>query len=175
MKSKGAIILANPKRWTVPKSEQKNYIERFTLELPALRAKAGISQGELSAAVGVSRQTYSAVEGKKRPMTWSTYLSLLFFFDYNVQTHDMLRGSGVFPEPLIRQFNDNVTVDFPSYGKANAAEASEIEGLLSTLDEKGLHTVKTILLVEYARCNQLTADTASRFVSGFSKFNESSK
>lgn len=166
--------MANPKRWTVPKSEQKTYIERFTQELPALRAKAGISQGELSAAVGISRQTYSSVEGKKRPMTWSTYLSLLFFFDYNASTHDMLRTTGCFPEPLIRQFNDNSLLKFSAQNRSYTAENSEIENLLTSLDDKGLHTVKTILLVEYARCNRLTAENASRFVAGFNKFNETS-
>lgn len=167
--------MANPKRWTIPKSEQKKYIDRFTQELPALRAKAGISQGELSAAVGISRQTYSAVEGRKRPMTWSTYLSLLFFFDYNASTREMLRTSAVFPDALITQFNNDATPAFSQHGRTPGTESSEIPELLASLDEQGLHTVKTMLLVEYARCNQLTTETATQFINGFSRLNELSQ
>lgn len=41
-------------------------IKVLTEELPVLRAKIGISQGELSNIIGVSRQTYSAIETKKQ-------------------------------------------------------------------------------------------------------------
>ena len=51
-------------------------VEILTEELPALRAKIGITQEELCAIVGISRQTYSSIETRKRKMSWNTYLSL---------------------------------------------------------------------------------------------------
>ena len=38
-------------------------------ELPSLRAKIGISQDQLAEYVGLSRQTLSAIETRKRPIS----------------------------------------------------------------------------------------------------------
>lgn len=77
-------------------------MDMLSAELAALRAKAGVSQEELSKSVGLSRQTIQTIESGKRKMTWRTYLALLLFFDYNALTHDMLRNLNVFP----REFQD---------------------------------------------------------------------
>ena len=79
-------------RWILTEEEQNRYISALVDELAPLRAKAGISQGELCNLIGISRQTYSALEGRRRPMTWSNYLSLILFFDNNVDTREMLRN-----------------------------------------------------------------------------------
>ena len=79
----------------------------LTDELPVLRAKIGISQGELSNIIGVSRQTYSAIETKKRNMSWNTFLSLILFFEHNEKTKDMLINLGVFPSSLEQMLNVN--------------------------------------------------------------------
>ena len=60
-------------------------------ELPALRAKIGISQEELSRYIGVSRQTLSAVELGKKPCTWSVFLSLVLFFTLQKKTNKALK------------------------------------------------------------------------------------
>jgi DNA-binding XRE family transcriptional regulator len=49
-------------------------------ELPTLRAKAKISQEELAQKIGVSRQTYSSIETGKRDKTWTTFMTLIVFF-----------------------------------------------------------------------------------------------
>ena len=46
--------------------EQDISIDLLVEELPTLRAKIGLSQSEVGAIIGVSRQTYSAIETKKK-------------------------------------------------------------------------------------------------------------
>lgn len=77
-------------------SSRKRLIEIMTDELPVLRAKLGISQGELAASVGISRQTYSAVETGKQPMSWVTFMALLAFFENNKETLSVLSTIGFF-------------------------------------------------------------------------------
>ena len=60
--------------------DKDHLISILTEELPVLRAKIGLSQDELSNIVGISRQTYSAIETNKRKMSWNTFLSLLLVF-----------------------------------------------------------------------------------------------
>lgn len=88
-------------------SRKNELIDVISKELVALRAKSGVSQEELSKSIGISRQTYQAIETGKRKMTWRTYLALLLFFDYNPMTHDMLRSLKVFPDELrnVNQLN----------------------------------------------------------------------
>ena len=52
----------------VNKKEKEELILALTGTLPLLRAAIGISQGELAEYIGVSRQTYCALEIGKRQM-----------------------------------------------------------------------------------------------------------
>lgn len=65
--------------WNFTSEEKSQLIARLTKELPALRGAAKATQDEIANAIGVSRQTYNAVEMQKRKMTWNTYMSLIFF------------------------------------------------------------------------------------------------
>ena len=89
-------------------SEEEKYalIEKLTPELPLLRAKAEISQEEIANIIGTSRQTYGAIERRSRKMSWNTYLSLVWFFDYNRKTHKMIRNMYAFPHELIKKFKN---------------------------------------------------------------------
>lgn len=82
-------------------SRKEELITILSKELVVLRAKSGVSQDELSKGIGISRQTYQAIESGKRRMTWRTYLAVLLFFDYNPLTHDMLRSLNVFPAEFL--------------------------------------------------------------------------
>lgn len=53
---------------------KQELIKNLTDELTVLRATMSISQKELSDLLDTSRQTYSAIETKKRAMTWSMFL-----------------------------------------------------------------------------------------------------
>lgn len=63
--------------------EKKNILNDFTTALPILRASLGISQAEVADKIGISRQTYCALEQKKRDLSWNTFLSLFILFYAN--------------------------------------------------------------------------------------------
>lgn len=63
-------------KWFLTDEEKDKFIATLTPNLTILRTSAEISQEELANLIGVSRQTYSAIERKVRKMAWTTYLSL---------------------------------------------------------------------------------------------------
>lgn len=81
--------------------DKERLIDDLTEELPVLRAKIGLSQDDLSSIIGISRQTYSSIETKKRRMSWNTYLSLILVFENNEKTRNLLEAIGAFPKELI--------------------------------------------------------------------------
>jgi DNA-binding XRE family transcriptional regulator len=85
--------------------ERDKLINILLEELPALRAKIGLSQDELSSIVGISRQTYSSIETGKRKMTWNTFLALLLFFSHNEKTSAAIESIGAFPDSLKNVLN----------------------------------------------------------------------
>ena len=137
-------------KWIFTDKEREKFIDALTDELSVLRAKASISQDELAKLIGISRQTYGTIERKARRMTWNTYLSLILFFDYNESTHEMIRNIKAIPPALI---SDN--------SKEN--NNNEEDGIFDTitkeinqkLDERALHAIKTVVMMEYARCSNL--------------------
>lgn len=140
-------------KWKIDKAEQEKFITALTADLAPLRAKISISQGELAALVGVSRQTYCAVENGKKMMSWSTFLSLILFFDYNQATHQMIRDIGAFPNELVERFNNGVRpTSYKSFMDEENNDADNVARMLKSLDERGLHTMKTVLQLEYNRC-----------------------
>ena len=59
--------------------DREKLIDLLMDELPVLRAKIGLSQDELSSIIGVSRQTYSAIETKKENgMEYVFYINSIF-------------------------------------------------------------------------------------------------
>lgn len=151
-------------------SEEEKYalIEKLTPELPLLRAKAEISQEEIANIIGTSRQTYGAIERKARKMSWNTYLSLILFYDYNKKTHKMIRNISAFPHELIKRFNDGEEpVDF----ELNMLFKADTKNIIDSLDEQAISTIKTILMVEYSRCNNISGEAVVKFFEGiyFSK------
>lgn len=87
--------------------DKDKLIDLLTEELPSLRAKIGVSQEELSDIIGISRPTYSAVETKKRKMSWNVFLSLLMFFTQNESTAPIIDTIGAFPNELKETLNIN--------------------------------------------------------------------
>lgn len=136
--------------WLLPDKEKEAYIANLTAEIPSLRAKLGISQGDLARVIGISRQTLSAIERSERAMSWDTYLSMLFFFDNNNLTHQTIRNSNIFPESLVRRFNKGSVVE----GGSEIVFDKSIVDIFEKLDDRAMDTLKTTLLVEYARCSE---------------------
>lgn len=94
------IVRVLYKKDLMGKIDKEELIEKFIFELPILRARVDMTQDEISEMIGVSRQTYSSIETKKRKMSWCQYMSLLFVFYYNPATKEAVENAGVFPEEL---------------------------------------------------------------------------
>lgn len=148
---------------SLTEKEKKAYIEALAPQLPLLRAKAGISQEELSIVVGISRQTYGAIERKTKKMSWSTYMALILFFDYNQKTHDIIRNISAFPQELIRRFNEGRD---PISFDPTAILGDQAVNIMESLDEQAVATIKTVLMLEYSRCNNLSSDAVIKFFEG---------
>ena len=151
-------------KWDVPEAEQKVLIEALTQELILLRAKLGISQVELSKLIGVSRQTYSAVENGYREMSWNTYLALICFYDNNAATQQMLRQTAAYPMALFARFNDGKS---PDETRLNTI-AGIPQSITEKLDAQAFHAVRTVVMLEYARCTKLPSDTIIKAFEGVS-------
>ena len=149
-------------KWNISVSEQEAFEDKLADHLAGLRAHLGISQDELARLIGFSRQTYSAVESKRKRMTWSIFISLIFLFDSVESTHQMIRVLGIYPDELIRRINDGRMPEFALESKQD----DEVTSMLSTLDEQGKHAVKTVMLLEYARCNKVPSDRVIKAFDG---------
>ena len=99
--------------------------------------------------IGVSRQTYSAIERKIRKMSWSTYLSLVLFYDHNQKTYKMIRQLSIFPQKLVMRFNNGV--DYSNYELENLL-GNESYKIVEQLDEQAKGAIRTFVMMEYARC-----------------------
>ncbi len=151
-------------RWPLTKTEQEKLVQTLTKNLPLLRAKMDISQDEISRLMGISRQTYSAIESGKRVMSWQIYLSLVLFFDANSLTHDLLRQLSCYPDDLVDRTDQGMEFKRGDSLK----DSTELLKVLSRLDEQGLHSVKTVLLLEYARCLKISGEAVVRSFDGYS-------
>ena len=146
---------------TLSKAEKQNYIKLLTNELPILRTKAGIQQEELSNTIGISRQTYGAIERGDKEMSWVTYIALLFFFDQNRQTHHLLRKLDIFPHGYIEYINNGQPDDQDSF-----LPDYPFHQMLDNLDDQGLHAVQTVLCMEYARCKEMSGEEVIKSFDG---------
>ncbi len=71
-------------------TNRKELIERLRYDLPVLRARLSVSQEELADKIGISRQSYNAIEKGKREMSWLTFMALIAVFQNNDETKKML-------------------------------------------------------------------------------------
>lgn len=145
----------NESKWLLTDEEKDSFIATLTPNLTVLRTKAEISQEELVNLIGVSRQTYSAIERKVRRMAWSTYLSLVFFYDHNQKTHKMIRQLSIFPQKLVIRFNDGV--DYSDF-EISSFLGNKSEEILERLDDQAKGAIRAMVMMEYARCASVTND-----------------
>ena len=69
--------------------KQEEMIRTLTLALPKLRKELRVSQTALAEKIGISRQMVSYIERQVKPMTWTQFLAIVFFFKSN---NDFERG-----------------------------------------------------------------------------------
>lgn len=151
--------MENKSKWLLTDEEKDNFIATLTPNLTVLRIKAEISQEELANLIGVSRQTYSAIERKIRKMAWSTYLSLVLFYDHNQKTHKMIRQLAIFPQELIIRFNDGV--DYSDF-ELSSLLGKKSQEIMETLDEQAKGAIRAMVMMEYARCKTIPGDEVIR-------------
>lgn len=90
---------------------KEELMEKLKCELPVLRARLGISQERVAEIIGISRQTYNAIETGKREMTWPIFLSMVAFFQNNEQTKLMLEQIEDFDEKMKYVLNQTSKID----------------------------------------------------------------
>lgn len=150
-------------KWLLTDEEKDSFIATLTPNLIVLRTKAEISQEELANLIGVSRQTYNAIERKVRRMAWSTYLSLVLLYDHNRKTHKMIRQLSIFPQELIIRFNDGV--DYSAY-EISSFLGNKTDEIFEHLDEQAKGAIRAVVMMEYARCTAVSNDAAIKSLSG---------
>lgn len=92
------------------------YIVIMSDNLAMLRAKATLTQAQIADIIGIPRTTYSAIENRKRKMTFSVFVSLSKYFISNQQTATIMDLLGLSEKTLNHFFH--------------------IEDLISTLHKK---------------------------------------
>lgn len=76
------------------------YIDKLAENLSMLRAKAGVTQGDVADRIGIARQTYSTIECGRNKMSWNTFMSLILFFKENSQTKEVIKILGIYTDEL---------------------------------------------------------------------------
>ena len=86
--------------------DKEKYTQLMASNLKVLRAKAGMTQEDLSKAAGISRQTIVQAEATHK-LSWGTYLSLVFLFSTDEGTFELMRLLDIYPENLkLSSFTD---------------------------------------------------------------------
>lgn len=118
-------------------NEKEKIINEFVELLPMLRARLGITQQELGKRVGATRQTILFAENKKRPLTWSMFLSLAFLFFMDTKTRPFLMASGVINEDLsnILFGNSSMLAETTSMLDSNRPMLSKAEEMINRLKD----------------------------------------
>ena len=145
----------------ITEKERQLLMSKLVDELPVLRTKLGTSQDELANIVGISRQTYSSIETKRRKMSWGIFLSLILVFDSNESTHDFLRKAGLFPDMILK--DDNVNNKKQPILSFMQMYDDDIK---NHLDEQAIHAIEAVIMVEYARCNNMTGEAVIKAFDG---------
>lgn len=61
-------------------SKRMELINTMVTELPVLRARIGASQADISEKIGISRQTYNAIENGKKKIELDCFFSIVCSF-----------------------------------------------------------------------------------------------
>ncbi len=154
-------MIKNINETNITNNIKRSLIDKLTEELVFLRTKLGLSQDELSNILGISRQTYSTFETKKRKMSWGTYLSLILIFDNSEQTHSFIRDTGIFPYILF----ENKAVDGRHIQESGISDLL-MSDIKDKLDEQAIHAIETVIMLEYARCVNMSGDAVIKSFDG---------
>ena len=79
---------------------KEKLIRNMVDNLLVLRTKLRLKQIELANMIGVTRQTYMAIETGKRPLPWSTFLALILIFSKNKDTNMLMKVFNIYTDEL---------------------------------------------------------------------------
>ncbi|MDO5478955.1 MAG: hypothetical protein Q4G23_07310, partial [Clostridia bacterium] len=68
-----------------------------------------------------------------------------------------------FPHEFIKQINEG---DEPTDFALGMLFKADTENIVESLDEQAMHTIKTVLMVEYSRCNKMSSEAVIKFFEG---------
>ena len=91
---------ANNIIWTIGDECRANGLEEPTIITESGRALTVYHAVLIANAIGISRQTYNAIESGKKEMNWTIYCSLLLYFDYHPNAHTIIHQLNIFPSWL---------------------------------------------------------------------------
>ena len=101
------ILTTATEKMTTPQAmvttAERNVINTMVTELPVLRARIGASQADISEKIGISRQTYNAIENGKKKLNWTVFLALFAVFSSDERTLKMLDSMEVFQEGVAKE------------------------------------------------------------------------
>ena len=101
-------------------SKRIELINTMIIELPVLRARIGASQADISERIGVSRQTYNAIENGKKKMSWTVFLALFAVFSSDERTLKMLDSIDIFKEGVAKELYKLANISIArEYGLGN--------------------------------------------------------
>ena len=74
--------------------------DELAKDLVPLRLLLGLSAEEAADIIGVSTSLYRQLENGSREVSWDQYMSLLFFYHYNMRTTEIVDNLGLYPDSL---------------------------------------------------------------------------
>ena len=83
-------------------------IEKLVSNLPALRAKLGITQTGLADSIGIGPQTLLAIENRRGRMRWDTFLAAVIIFSKSEATSDYMQFLGLHLESVEKLIRNEI-------------------------------------------------------------------
>ena len=74
--------------------------DELTRDLAPLRMLIGLSVEEAANMLGISTGMYRQMENGNREVSWDQYMSILFWYHYNMRTTDIVNNLGLYPDSL---------------------------------------------------------------------------
>lgn len=91
--------------------QNNEYLIILNEHLTMLRAQSGMKQSELADICGIARTTYSAIENKKRKMTFPVFVSLSKYFISNKKTKGVMELLGLSEDVLNHFFQIDTLIN----------------------------------------------------------------
>lgn len=118
---------------TTDLEKKRSEVMSIMLEwLLVLRSALNITQEQIAYSVGISRQTYSAYELRKKELTWRAFLSLFLFFMLNEKSRNLLSKKPGYIYTVFILLNANVeSFDIEELLQVGENNTESVEGIFN--------------------------------------------